>query len=162
MDGKGKLTLTGKLGEVMQESAQAAMSYIRSSALKLNIKNGFFKDKDFHVHVPEGAVPKDGPSAGVAIGIAMASICMNRAVRKDLAVTGEITLRGQVLPIGGLKEKLIAAHRASIKTVLYPEGNKKDLEEIPQEISKELKLIPLKHMDEVLEHAINASKERRK
>lgn len=155
MSGKGKLTLTGKLGEVMQESAQAALSYVRANAEKLKIKNGFFKDKDFHIHVPEGAVPKDGPSAGIAIGTAVASACAKKPVKKELAMTGEITLRGQILPIGGFKEKILAAHREGIKTVLYPEGNKKDLEEIPKEILRDLKLIPVKHMDEVLKYTLS-------
>lgn len=155
MDGEGKLSLTGKLGEVMRESAQAALSYVRSSAKKLKIKNGFFKGKDFHIHVPEGAVPKDGPSAGIAIMTAVASICTGKAVKKDLAMTGEITLRGEILPIGGFKEKMIAAHRAGVKIALYPEGNKKDLEEIPKEILNDLKLIPVKHMEDVLKFALN-------
>ncbi|OGR80595.1 MAG: endopeptidase La [Elusimicrobia bacterium RIFCSPLOWO2_02_FULL_39_32] len=154
MPGKGKLILTGKLGEVMRESAQAALSYVKASSKNLNIQNGYFKETDFHVHVPEGAVPKDGPSAGIAIGTAIASLCSGRAVNKDLAMTGEITLRGQVLPIGGFKEKVIAAHREGIKKVLYPEGNKKDLPEIPKEILISLELIPVKHMDQVLQQAL--------
>ncbi len=155
MKGKGKLTLTGKLGGVMQESAQAAVSYVRSISKKLSVKNGFFQEKDFHIHVPEGAVPKDGPSAGIAIGTAMASLCSGKPVKKDLAMTGEITLRGNVLPIGGLKEKVLAAHREGVKTVLFPEANIKDLEEIPKEVLDGLKMIPVKHMDQVLKHALN-------
>lgn len=155
MPGKGKILLTGKLGEVMQESAQAAISYVRANTKSLGVKNAFFKDRDFHIHIPEGAVPKDGPSAGIAIAVAVASICSNQSVKKDLAMTGEITLRGQVLPIGGFKEKVLAAHREGVKTVLYPEGNKKDLEEIPKEILRDLKLIPVKQMDEVLKYSLN-------
>jgi ATP-dependent Lon protease len=154
LDGKGKYTLTGKLGEIMQESAQASISYVRSISKNFNIKNGFLKNKDFHIHVPEGAIPKDGPSAGIAIATAVASIVSRRPVKKDIAMTGEITLRGRVLPIGGFKEKLIAAYRENIKTVIYPEGNKKDLKEIPKKIQKEIKLIAVKHMDDVLKIAI--------
>jgi ATP-dependent Lon protease len=152
--GKGKFILTGKLGEVMQESAQAAMSYVKSIVKNYNIKDNFFKDKDFHIHVPEGAIPKDGPSAGIAIATALASIVTNIPIKKNLAMTGEITLRGRVLPIGGLKEKVIAAHREKIEVVIFPEGNIKDLKEIPDEIQKEIKLIPVKHMDEVLKIAL--------
>ena len=155
MNGKGKLMLTGKLGEVMQESAQAAVSYVRSISKKLRVKNGYFGEKDFHIHVPEGAVPKDGPSAGIAIGTAVASLCSGKPVKQELAMTGEITLRGNVLPIGGLKEKVLAAHREGLKIVLYPQGNVKDLEEIPNEILKDLKMIPVKNMDEVLKVALN-------
>ena len=154
MSGTGKLTLTGKLGSVMQESAQAALSYVRSSEKKFNIKSGFFKGQDFHIHVPEGAVPKDGPSAGIAIATAVASVTSKLAVRKNVAMTGEITLQGNVLPIGGLKEKVIAAHREGMKIVLYPEGNQKDLEEIPKEILDTIRLIPVKHMDEVIKNAL--------
>lgn len=161
MPGKGKILLTGKLGEVMQESAQAAISYVRASAKKLNIKNNFFKEKDFHIHIPEGAVPKDGPSAGIAIGTAVASNCSGKPVKKDLAMTGEITLRGQVLPIGGFKEKVLAAHREGVKVVLYPRGNEKDLEEIPKDVLEDLKLISVSHMDEVLQYALSAKTERR-
>ncbi|MBI3012622.1 MAG: endopeptidase La [Elusimicrobia bacterium] len=154
MKGKGKLLLTGKLGEVMRESAQAALSYVRAQSKKFKIQNGFFQETDFHVHVPEGAVPKDGPSAGIAIGTAVASVCSGRAVKKYIAMTGEITLRGQVLPIGGFKEKVIAAHREGIKTVLYPEGNRKDLTEIPPEILKDVKLVSVKQMEDVLHQAL--------
>lgn len=150
MKGKGVLNLTGKLGDVMKESAQAALSYVRSSAKDLNIDEDTFKDTDFHIHVPEGAVPKDGPSAGIAIATALASVVTNRPVKKDIAMTGEITLRGRVLAIGGLKEKVLAAYREGIKTVLYPEGNKKDLTDIPANIQSKVKLIAVKHMDEVL------------
>ncbi|MCK9582512.1 MAG: endopeptidase La [Endomicrobiales bacterium] len=150
MKGKGILSLTGKLGDVMKESAQAALSYVRSSAKKLKIDEDSFKDLDFHIHVPEGAVPKDGPSAGIALATALASVSTGRAVKKDLAMTGEITLRGRVLAIGGLREKTLAAYRDGITTILFPEGNKKDLIEIPKDILKKIKMIPVAHMDEVL------------
>ena len=154
MPGKGALNLTGKLGDVMKESAQAALSYIKSSSKKLNINDKIFKEMDFHVHVPEGAVPKDGPSAGIAIATALASVAMGKRIKKDVAMTGEVTLRGRVLPIGGLKEKALAAYREGVKVVLFPDGNRKDLEDIPKDIQKKIKLIPVKHMDEVLHLAI--------
>jgi ATP-dependent Lon protease len=156
MKGKGILNLTGKLGDVMKESAQAALSYVRASAGKLNIKEKIFSETDFHIHVPEGAVPKDGPSAGIAIATALASVAMNRPVKKDVAMTGEVTLRGRVLPIGGLKEKVLAAYREGIKTVLYPDGNRKDLAEIPEDIKKKVAMVPVKHMDEVLRLGIQS------
>jgi ATP-dependent Lon protease len=149
MPGKGKLLLTGKLGEVMQESAQAALSFIRANAKKWRIKSDLFRNRDYHIHVPEGATPKDGPSAGIAMATALISAMTGRAVKKNLAMTGEITLHGRVLPIGGLKEKSIAAYREGMSTVLYPEGNQKDLGEIPEDVKKHLKMIPLKHMDQV-------------
>ena len=152
--GKGKLMLTGKLGGVMQESAHAAVSYVRSASKKLGVKNGFFQETDIHIHVPEGAVPKDGPSAGIAMGTAVASLVAGKAVRKDVAMTGEITLRGHVLTIGGLKEKVLAAHREGVKTVLYPESNKKDLEEIPTEVLNQIKMIPVKSMEQVLKYSL--------
>lgn len=150
MKGKGLLNLTGKLGDVMKESAQAALSYVRSAAKRLKINDVIFSETDFHIHVPEGAVPKDGPSAGIAMATALASIATNKPVKESIAMTGEITLRGRVLAIGGLKEKVIAAYREGIRTVIYPEGNKKDLTEIPADIQNKIKLIPVKHMDEVL------------
>ncbi|MFH1367653.1 MAG: endopeptidase La [Elusimicrobiota bacterium] len=150
MKGKGVFVLTGKLGDVMKESAQAALSYVRSVAKKLKINEEIFKDTDFHIHVPEGAVPKDGPSAGIAIASALASIVLEQPVKKDVAMTGEITLRGRVLTVGGFKEKVIAAFREGIKTIVYPEGNKKDLAEIPEDIKKKINLYPVKRMDEVL------------
>jgi len=152
--GKGKLTLTGKLGEVMQESAQAAMSYIRSRAGVLGIPLKFYAENDIHLHVPEGAIPKDGPSAGIALATSIASALTKRCVRRDLAMTGEITLRGRVLPIGGLKEKLLAAHRAEIKTVLVPKENEKEYEEVPKKIKEEIEIIFVDHMDEVLEKSL--------
>lgn len=141
--------LTGKLGEVMQESAQAALSFIRSNAKKWRINNDKFKNQDYHIHVPEGATPKDGPSAGTAIATALLSAMTQRPVKKKMAMTGEITLHGRILPIGGLKEKTIAAFREGIDTVLYPDGNRKDLEDIPEDVKTHLKMIPVKNMDQV-------------
>ncbi|MEN3014372.1 MAG: endopeptidase La [Endomicrobiia bacterium] len=152
--GTGKLILTGKLGEVMQESAQAALSYIKSIADKLKIKPEIFKKYDLHIHIPEGAIPKDGPSAGVAIATAIASIITKRKVTSHIAMTGEITLQGKILPIGGLKEKLIAAYREGIKVVFFPEANKKDLDEVPQYVKEKIKLIPIKHIKEVLDKVL--------
>jgi ATP-dependent Lon protease len=152
--GKGKLTITGKLGDVMQESIQAAMSVVRARAGQLGIPTDFYQKHDFHVHVPEGATPKDGPSAGVAMCTAMVSALTQIPVRADVAMTGEITLRGEVLPIGGLKEKLLAAHRGGIKIVLIPEENRKDLAEIPKNIQEDLDIRPVKWIDQVLEMAL--------
>ncbi len=154
LPGKGKLTITGKLGDVMQESAQAAYSYVRSRATRFGIPKDFYSRVDIHIHVPEGAIPKDGPSAGITMATSLTSALTNRPIRKDVAMTGEITLRGNVLPIGGLKEKLLAAHRAGIKTIVIPEDNVKDLYDVPKEIQKELKIIPVSHVDQVLRVAL--------
>jgi ATP-dependent Lon protease len=152
--GKGKLILTGKLGDVMQESAQAAMSYVRSRAERFGLDKKFFDLVDIHIHVAEGAVPKDGPSAGVTMATAMVSALTRVPVRKDVAMTGEITLRGRVLPIGGLKEKALAAHRGGTKIILIPKENAKDIREIPMKIRRELTIIPVDHVDEVMRHAL--------
>jgi ATP-dependent Lon protease len=153
MQGTGKMTLTGKLGDVMQESAQAALTYVRARA-QFGLPEGFYKETDIHVHVPEGAIPKDGPSAGIAMATSIASAFIHRKVRGDLAMTGEITLRGRVLPIGGLKEKLLAAHRGNIRTVIIPKDNEKDLAEVPANVLKNLKVILVEHVDEVLKFAL--------
>ncbi|MBI2412138.1 MAG: endopeptidase La [Deltaproteobacteria bacterium] len=153
--GKGKLIITGKLGDVMQESAQAAMTYIRSRANELGLEKDFYQKLDIHIHVPEGAIPKDGPSAGITMATAIASALVRIPISKDVAMTGEITLRGKVLPIGGLKEKLLAAHRAGIPKVLIPMENEKDIKEIPALILKKVKPIFVQHMDEVLVQALN-------
>ncbi len=154
MPGKGKLIITGKLGDVMQESAQAAMSYVRSRADLLGLARDFYQDIDVHIHVPEGAMPKDGPSAGITMATSLVSSLTRIPVKKDLAMTGEITLRGRVLPIGGLKEKALAAHRAKITTVLIPKENEKDIPEIPKEVTGTVTFQPVEHMDEVLMHAL--------
>ncbi len=154
MQGRGNLIITGKLGEVMQESAQAAMSYVRSRADRLGLEKNFYQRLDTHIHVPEGAIPKDGPSAGITMATAIVSALLKIPVRSDLAMTGEITLRGRILPIGGLKEKILAAHRAGIKTVLIPKENEKDIKEIPPKILKSIELVLVDHMDEVLKRAL--------
>ena len=148
------MQITGKLGDVMQESVKAAKSYIRSKSLDYGIIPPVFDKKDFHIHVPEGATPKDGPSAGIAMVTSIVSSITEIPVDKNIAMTGEITLRGIVLPIGGLKEKLLAAHRAGIKKVLIPDDNKKDLLEIPEVIKKNIEIIPVKNVDEVLKLAL--------
>ncbi len=155
MKGKGTLILTGKLGEVMQESAKAALTYIRSRSRKFRLQDNFYKNVDIHVHIPEGAIPKDGPSAGVTMATSILSALSNRPVRQDIAMTGEITLRGKVLKIGGLKEKVLAAHRANIKTLIIPSENKDELEEIPTDIRKDIKFILVKSLDEVLDAALS-------
>ncbi|HEX9050871.1 MAG TPA: endopeptidase La, partial [Anaeromyxobacter sp.] len=154
MPGKGKLTITGKLGEVMQESAQAAMSYVRSRAELLGLDKRFLENVDIHVHVPEGAIPKDGPSAGITMATTLVSALCRIPVRKDVAMTGEITLRGRVLPIGGLKEKVLAAHRGGIKKVLIPKENAKDVREIPKKVREKLQIVLVEHADEVLREAL--------
>lgn len=152
--GKGKLTLTGKLGDVMKESAQAAFSYIRSRATEWKIDPDFHEKNDIHIHVPEGAIPKDGPSAGITMATALVSALTQIPVSRHIGMTGEITLRGRVLPIGGLKEKSLAAHRAGLEQILIPKENEKDLEDVPESIRKDLKITPVEHMDEVLELAL--------
>ena len=154
MPGRGKLTVTGKLGEVMQESAQAALSYVRSRAGRLGLKKNFYKKVDIHVHIPEGATPKDGPSAGITMATSIVSALIKKPVRRDLAMTGEITLRGRILPIGGLKEKSLAAHRGGISQVIIPDESSKDLKEIPAKILKHIEVITASHMDDVLSRAI--------
>ncbi len=154
MSGKGKLVLTGKLGDVMQESAQAALSYLRARGELLGLEKDFFQNVDIHIHVPEGAIPKDGPSAGIAMATALASAVVKKPVRKDIAMTGEITLRGKVLPIGGLKEKMIAAHRGNVSKVIIPQDNEKDLKEIPTRVKNDLEIILAAHADEVLRRAL--------
>jgi len=154
MPGKGKMTVTGNLRDVMKESISAASSYVRSRAATIGVKPPVFDKRDIHVHVPEGATPKDGPSAGIAMVTAIVSVMTGIPVRRDVAMTGEITLRGRVLPIGGLKEKLLAALRAGIKTVMIPEENVKDLTEIPENVKKGLEIIPVGRMDDVLKHAL--------
>ena len=158
MPGKGKITITGKLGEVMQESAQAALSYVRSRAERLGLEKEFYKNYDIHVHVPEGATPKDGPSAGITMATSIVSALTKIPVRSDIAMTGEITLRGRVLPIGGLKEKILAAHRALIKTVLIPKDNAKDLKEVPQTVLDEVQVEIVDHTDDVLRKALALEK----
>jgi ATP-dependent Lon protease len=159
LPGKGKMITTGQLGEVMQESIQAALSVVRSRSAALGIPQDFYQKNDIHIHLPEGATPKDGPSAGVGICTAMVSVLTGIPVRADVAMTGEITLRGEVLPIGGLKEKLLAAHRGGIKTVLIPEENVRDLVEIPENIKNKLDIQPVKWIDQVLKMALERSPE---
>jgi len=162
MPGKGKQIITGKLGDVMQESSQAALSYIRSRSKSLGIDEEFYQKYDIHIHVPEGAIPKDGPSAGITMAVALASALTRIPVRNDIAMTGEITLRGRVLPIGGLKEKLIAAHRGGINTVLIPEENFPDLQDVPQKIRKALMVKKVAHMDDVLYETLGMEKKEEK
>jgi ATP-dependent Lon protease len=152
--GKGQIRTTGKLGEVMQESIQAAMSFVKARAPAYGVKPSIFARKDIHVHLPEGAVPKDGPSAGIGMVTAMISTLTGVAVRRDVAMTGEVTLRGRVLPIGGLKEKLLAALRGGITTVLIPSENEKDLAELPATVTEGLEIVPVDHVDEVLARAL--------
>jgi ATP-dependent Lon protease len=154
MPGKGKLIITGKLGEVMQESAQAALSYVRSRAERLGLPINFYQKMDIHIHIPEGAIPKDGPSAGITIATSIVSALLKIPVKRKVAMTGEITLRGRVLPIGGLKEKLIAAQRGKVKTVIIPKDNEKDLKDIPSRVLKSMEIFPVENMDEVLRQAL--------
>jgi ATP-dependent Lon protease len=152
--GKGKLLLTGQLGEVMQESAQAAFSYAKARAEELDIDQDLFDQFDIHVHLPEGAIPKDGPSAGITMATAIVSVLSQRPIKKDLAMTGEITLRGNVLPVGGVKEKLLAARRAHIKTVILPAPNERDLEDLSQEVLNDLTFIFVENVREVFSKAL--------
>ena len=154
MPGKGRMQITGKLGDVMQESIKAAKSFIRSKSLDYGIIPPLFEKKDFHIHVPEGATPKDGPSAGIGMVTSIVSAITNNPVRRDVAMTGEVTLTGQVLPIGGLKEKLLAAHRAGIKQVIIPKEHEKDLVDMPKKIIDDIKISPVEHADEVLKIAL--------
>ena len=154
LDGKGNLQITGQIGDVMQESAQAALSYLKSKSRDLNLDSEIFEQLDVHIHIPEGAIPKDGPSAGITIATALISAFTERKIYKEIGMTGEITLRGRVLPVGGLREKVLAAHRAGLKTVLIPERNMKDLVDVPRKVLDVLKIVPINHMDEVLQHAL--------
>jgi ATP-dependent Lon protease len=153
--GKGELILTGQLGDVMQESARTALSYARAKIPSLGVKKNFFENKDVHIHVPAGATPKDGPSAGIAIATALISVLTSKIVNKDIAMTGEITLRGRVLPVGGLKEKALGALRAGIHTIIIPEQNKRDLAEIPLNVKRKIKFIPVRNMDKVISLTID-------
>ncbi len=156
MEGRGNLTLTGQLGDVMKESAQAALSYARSRAVQLGVESCFYEKYDIHLHLPAGSIPKDGPSAGITMATALISALTKRAARRDVAMTGEITLRGRILPIGGVKEKVLAAHRASIKTFILPKRNMKDLDDVPQEVLNELHFVPVERMDDVISVALHA------
>lgn len=154
LEGKGGMQMTGQMGEVMQESGQAALTYIKSRAAALKIDMDAFERYDIHIHMPEGGIPKDGPSAGITMATAIISALTGRPVFKHVGMTGEITLRGRVLPIGGVREKVLAAHRAGLKTVLLPEKNLKDLVDLPKTAKAELKIVPIKHMDDVLDIAL--------
>lgn len=154
MKGKGGLTLTGQLGDVMRESAQIAHSFVRSQAPRLQVDADLFETTDVHVHVPAGAIPKDGPSAGVTMVMAMASLYSGRPVRSDVGMTGEITLRGRVLPVGGIKMKVLAAHRAGLTTVILPKRNERDLEDLPDEVRSAMTFVPVERIDEALQVAL--------
>lgn len=156
--GKGKLMLTGQIGEVMQESAQAAFSYAKARSADLGIDEDILDNFDIHIHLPEGAIPKDGPSAGITMATALVSVLAQRAVRKDVAMTGEITLRGNVLPVGGVKEKLLAARRARLKTVILPAANHRDLEDMPKEVLNDLSFVFVEHVQEVFDIALRPAK----
>jgi ATP-dependent Lon protease len=151
--GTGKVSLTGQLGDVMKESAQAALSYVRKRSAELGLPKNFYQKVDLHMHIPEGAIPKDGPSAGITIAVAIISALTGNPVRRDITMTGEVTLTGKVLPIGGLKEKALAAHRVKIATILIPKDNQKDVAEIPEKVRKQIKFIAVESMDEVIKHS---------
>jgi ATP-dependent Lon protease len=154
MKGKGILSLTGSLGDVMKESAQAALSYARAHSEEFGLSQNFFSENDFHVHIPEGAIPKDGPSAGITIATALISVCTDLKVRRDLAMTGEITLRGNVLPVGGVKEKVLAAQRAGVRKMILPLPNKKDLIDIPKKVKKEMEFFFVEGINDVFKQAL--------
>ncbi len=162
MPGGKVFQLTGQLGEVMQESARAALSYVRANAAALGLPEDFFAHADIHLHVPSGATPKDGPSAGVTMAAALASLISGRPVRKDVGMTGEITLRGQVLPIGGVKEKVLAAHRAGLRTVILPRRNEKDLADVPDEVRREINFVFAERVEDVLNAALEPAAKRRR
>ena len=151
MKGKGNLILTGSLGDVMKESAQAAMSYIRSHADSINISENIFETHDIHIHVPAGAIPKDGPSAGLTIAVALISLLTERPCKRDVALTGELTLTGRILPVGGVKEKVLAAHRAGVKSVVFPAKNEADIKDISEDVKKDLKIITIDELSEVID-----------
>jgi ATP-dependent Lon protease len=155
LDGKGNMQITGQIGDIMQESAQAALSYTKSRAQQLDIDPELFERVDIHIHIPEGAIPKDGPSAGITMATALVSAFTERKVKKEVGMTGEVTLRGRVLPIGGLREKILAAHRAGLRTILIPERNMKDLVDVPKKVLVDLKIVPVLSMDQVLEAALH-------
>ena len=152
--GTGKVSLTGKLGEVMKESAQAAISYVRQRSAELGLPKNFYQKVDLHMHIPEGAIPKDGPSAGITIAVAIISALTGNPVRRDITMTGEVTLTGKVLPIGGLKEKALAAHRVKLANIIIPKDNEKDVPEIPENVRKKINFIAVESMDEVIEHSL--------
>lgn len=154
MEGKGNLQITGQIGNVMQESAQAALSYLKSRTQQFHVDPEMYESIDIHIHIPEGAIPKDGPSAGVTICTALVSAFTGCPIRKDVGMTGEITLRGRVLPVGGVREKVLAAHRAGLKTVLLPKKNVRDLVEVPKNARSEMNIIPVEHIDQVLQAAL--------
>jgi ATP-dependent Lon protease len=160
LEGKGNLQITGQIGDIMQESAQAGLSYLKAHCREFDLDPAMFEGLDIHIHVPEGAVPKDGPSAGIAIATALISAFTERMVCKEVGMTGEITLRGRVLPIGGVREKVLAAHRSGLKTVILPDRNKKDLVDVPKKVLSDLKIITVTHMDQVLDVALHGPETR--
>jgi ATP-dependent Lon protease len=161
MAGGGKFQLTGSLGQIMQESAQAALSHVRSVSDRYSIEEEYWSEHDIHLHVPAGAQPKDGPSAGVTMAVALTSLATGRPVRSEVGMTGEVTLRGKILPIGGVKEKVLAAHRAGLKTVMLPKRNKIDLEDVPDEVRKDIEFVYIDTIDEAIETALKSKKKRK-